>query len=88
MRRRSLLGMINDQISLEQLRDVIALELPMAYELYVKAVAGKDTAGENWARGRVNGLLQTLRRIDKDKHAELDELWQKAVMTAKGRTGE
>ncbi|ARE33530.1 hypothetical protein A0W34_09405 [Rhodococcus sp. BH4] len=75
---------INSGQTLEGLRDVIAQELPMAYDIYVKAVSEDDERETHWARGRVDGLLQTLKRIDKDKYAELDSIWQKTWMTATG----
>lgn len=85
MSRTSLLRMtINSGQTLEALRDVIAQELPLAYDIYVKAVSEDDELGTHWARGRVDGLLQTLRRIDKDKYAELDSIWQETWMAAKG----
>lgn len=76
--------MINNEMTLEILRDAIVAELADVFADFVSAVNAENAQQEHWTRGRVDGLLQTLRRIDPDRADELRVSWYETVEAAKG----
>jgi hypothetical protein len=82
--------MADKKITLEELAEFMAKQLPMTYDVFDKhRKQDEDSNVAAWARGRVDAFLQLMQIIDKDREAMLRAEWDR-VVTGEGfmRDGE